>query len=246
MFDASRTEQGPKANVNWQVSDRLSLALGGKYLEDNYYDSTYGVKNGKFWSLNLDANYLYRENGSVSAYFTRQSRERTMTNLQNGPTTTTTATATRISVPANGSWNNTLTDDDTTFGLGAKQGGLMHGKLELTGDITYSLGNTNYGTQLNYATTTTTGLTCSDPSIMSCGSLPDIRNAMTQLKLGGAYQVDKNSKVALKYIYQHLNSNDYYFNGYQYGYTPTTMLPSNQQPGSYNVNTVAVTYVYNF
>ncbi len=246
MFDASRTEQGPKANVNWQVSDRLSLALGGKYLEDNYYDSTYGVKNGKFWSLNLDANYLYRENGSVSAYFTRQSRERTMTNLQNGPTTTTTATATRISVPANGSWNNTLTDDDTTFGLGAKQGGLMHGKLELTGDITYSLGNTNYGTQLNYATTTTTGLTCSDPSIMSCGSLPDIRNAMTQLKLGGAYQVDKNSKVALKYIYQHLNSNDYYFNGYQYGYTPTTLLPSNQQPGSYNVNTVAVTYVYNF
>ncbi|MDE2624723.1 MAG: MtrB/PioB family decaheme-associated outer membrane protein [Betaproteobacteria bacterium] len=246
MFDASRTQQGPKANLNWQATDRLSLGMGGKYTEDNYYDSTYGVKSGKSWSLNLDANYQYRESGSLSAYFTRQARERTMTNLQNGPTTVTTATATRISVPANGSWNNTLTDDDTTFGLGIKQGGFMQGKLELTGDLTYSLGNTNYGTQLNYATTTTTGLTCGAASIMSCGSLPDIRNAMTQLKLGSTYQVDKNSKVALRYIYQHLSSNDYYYNGYQYLYTPTTLMATNQQPGGYSVNTVAVTYVYNF
>ncbi|MDE2344354.1 MAG: MtrB/PioB family outer membrane beta-barrel protein, partial [Betaproteobacteria bacterium] len=210
------------------------------------YDSTYGVKSGKSWSLNLDANYQYRENGSMSAYFTRQARERTMTNLQNGPATVTTATATRLSVPANGSWNNNLTDDDTTVGLGIKQGGLMQGKLELTGDLTYSLGNTNYDTQLNYATTTTTGLTCSASSLMSCGSLPDIRNAMTQLKLGGTYQVDKKSKISLRYIYQHLSSNDYFYNGYQYLYTPTTLMATNQQPGGYSVNTVAVTYVYNF
>lgn len=242
-FDASRTEQMVKAGVNWQANDRLSLGLSGRYTDDNY-DTAYGVQNGNAWSLNLDAAYSYREDGSISAYLTKEHRQRDLTDQQNIAAVA--ANGTRISVPANSNWTNKLKDDDITVGLGVKQGGLMGGKLELAGDLTYSLGKTAYGTQLNYVGATTGGLTCSAPSILSCGQLPDIKNTLTQFKLTGNYQVDKSAKVVLGYLYQHLKSDDYYYNGLQYGFTPTALMATNQQTGSYSVNVVAATYIYTF
>lgn len=242
VFDASRKEQMLKADVNWQANDRLSLSLGGRYTDDNYYDSTYGVQNGNSWSLNLDATYSLNENGSVSAYLTQQDRQREMTNRNDAQT----ANATRVLKPAGGTWTNTLNENDFTLGLGAKQGGLMDNKLEITGDLTYSRGTTGYDTALNYVTTTTGGLSCSAPTVGECGALPDIKNTLTQFKLTGTYQVDKSAQVALGYLYQRLDSKDYYYNAYQYGYTPTSVLPTNQDTGSYSVNVVAVSYLYTF
>lgn len=245
FFDASRKEQMLKAGVNWQADDKLSLGLNGRYTDDNY-DSTYGVQNGNTWSLNLDAAYSYSENGSVSAYLTQEHRQRDLTDKQNAAAVT--ATATRLSVPANSTWTDKLNDEDITIGLGVKQGGLVGGKLELAGDLTYSLGKTVYSTQLNYAglTSGTPQLDCSAPSLLSCGQLPDIKNTMTQFKLTGTYQVDKSAKVALGYIFQQLKSNDYYYNGLQYGYTPNALMPTNQQSGSYSVNVLTATYIYSF
>lgn len=134
----------------------------------------------------------------------------------------------------------------SAWGLGFKQAGLMGNKLELTGNLAYIVGKTNYNTVLNYTGATTTGATCASSNVLSCGALPEIRSATTQVKLGGTYQVDKKSKVALRYVYQRLNANDYYYNGYQTGFTPTTMLPTNQQVGNYTVNMIAVSYLYSF
>jgi hypothetical protein len=169
-----------------------------------------------------------------------------MTNLQNNSTAATAATATALSRPAVASWTNTLTDEDLTVGLGIKQGGLMSGKLELGADLSYSLGTAIYKTQLNYSGATTGGLTCSSPQILSCGQLPDIRTSITRLKLTGVYQVDKASKFAVYYIQQRFDSNDYFYNGYQMGYTPNTLLPTNQNSGSYSVNAVAASFIHNF
>lgn len=243
FFDASRTQQAAKANANWQVDDKLSFSVGGRYTEDAY-DSTYGVQKGNSWSLNLDATYNFSEYGSISSYVTQQYRQRDMTNQQNAALVT--ATAARINVPANSNWSNQLKDDSFTVGLGVKQGGLIGGKLDLSGDLTYSIGKTGYATQLNYAGLTTGGLSCSDPSILSCGQLPDIKSTTTQLKLTGIYQVQKNAKVALRYVYQRLSGLDYYYNGYAYGGTPTSLMPTNQQLGNYSVNVISLSYIYNF
>jgi hypothetical protein len=69
---------------------------------------------------------------------------------------------------------------------------------------------------------------------------------LTQLKLSAGYQVDKSSKVVFNYIYQMLNVADYYYNGYQTGSTPNTLMPTNQQGGAYSINLVTVAYIYNF
>jgi len=242
-FQASRKEQLLKAGANWQANEKLSFGLNGRYTDDKY-DSTYGVQNGQSWSLNLDTTYSYNENSSVSAYATTQNSSRDLTNLQGVAATV--ATATALNVPVGGTWTNKLKENDTTIGLGAKQGGLMGGKLELAGDLTYSLGKTGYGMQFNYPNANLGGNTCSSAFYLTCGDLPDIQNEMLQLKLAGSYKVDKASKVKMGYLFQHLKSSDFFYNAYQYGSTPATLLPTNQQAPSYSINVVTATYVYNF
>jgi hypothetical protein len=122
----------------------------------------------------------------------------------------------------------------------------MAGKLELVGDATYSLGKTGYDTKFNYTSATTTGLTCASSIFLTCVTTPDVVNRMIQFKLTGTYDVDKTSKIRVGYLYQYLNSADYYYNGLQTGQTPSGVLPTNQQPPSYAVNVVAVSYIYNF
>ena len=245
FFDGSRIQHAVKSSVNVQATEQLQLTLGGRYTYDKY-GSTYGVQNGNSWSLNLDAAYSYSDSGSLYAYATEQHRQRDMTNVQRYSTTIAAASATGLSSPSTATWSNQLSDEDLTLGVGVKQVGLMGGKVDLSADASHSVGKGVYATVLNYSGATTGGLTCSAASILSCGQLPDIKSKTSQLKLTGAYLVDKKTKVVLRYVYQRLSSSDYYYNGYQYGSSPSGLMPTNQQAPNYNVNAIAATLVHTF
>jgi MtrB/PioB family decaheme-associated outer membrane protein len=237
LFDASRKQQVVKGGVNFQATDKLSLGVDGRYTDDNYSDNPYGPQNGKSWNLNLDATFNYSDNGSVFGYISQDYRDRTIDHVNRSNTTSNAYL-----------WSDKLKDQGTTYGLGFKQGGLMHEKLDIKGDLTYSDAKSNYSTALYYTFPggTTTSTTCAAVSTLSCGSAPDITDKLTQFKLTGTYKVDKKSSVRLAYIYQKLSSTDYFYNGYQYSYTPTGVMPTNQQSGSYTVNAVAASYIYSF
>lgn len=246
VFDASRKEQMLKAGANWQTTEKLALALGGKYTDDKY-DSQWGEQKGNSWSMNLDANYAYSEYGSITAYMTRQHRQRNMTDLLRSPTSANSAaTAAALNIPPGANWTDQQKDNDTTIGVGAKQNGMMASRLEFGEDLTYTSGKTGYTTVFNYAAATTGGLTCASPQFLTCGTLPEVNNHVVQLKLSGKYTLDKNSKIAVGYIYQHMKSTDYYYNGLQAGYTPNALMPTNQQSPNYTVNVVTASYLYNF
>ena len=231
-FDASRTEQLLKAGITWRANDKLNLGLNGRYVNDDY-DSTLGVQQGHTWGLNLDAAYKYSQDGTVSAYLSVQQRVRDLlSSSENSPLVAPTPTSL---------WSNKLTDDTDTIGISAKQLGLMGGKLELGGNLSYSLGTTGYSTQLQDPAPAL----CSTYAI-TCGDLPDIKNRMLRLKLTGNYQINKASKVALGYLYQHLNTNNYYYSAYQTGSTDVTVLPTNQQAPNYSVNVLTAAYIYTF
>jgi MtrB/PioB family decaheme-associated outer membrane protein len=234
IFDASRIQQAIKLGVNWQATDALSFGANSRFTDDNYRDMTYGAQNGKSWGLNLDGAFTYSENGSVFAYISQDYRDRYVTHINRSTTT-------------GYIWGDKLKDQSITYGLGFKQGGLLSGKFDLAGDLSYSDAKSNYSTDyLTWIVGTTTATSCAAANALSCGSAPDMRNKLTQLKLTGSYKVDKQNKVALGYVFQKLSSTDYFYNGYQYGYTPTGVMASNQQSGSYKVNLVAATYIYTF
>ena len=244
FFEASRKQFIAKASSDWQVTDAWMLGFGGKYTNDIYPDSTYGVQNGNSWSLNLDSAYNYAENGTFTAYATQQNQSRSLTNLYgyyNG-----TSTATRFA-GAPYAWNNTLQNYTTTLGLNVKQGGLADGKLTLIGDLMTSLARSQYTTSVPYQTTSGAAGACTAPtSGATCGIAPGIQNNLAAFKLSGIYQIDKNQKVGLAYWYQHLYSNDYYYNGYAYGSTNASVLPTNQTNPSYSVNVISANYTYTF
>ena len=246
-LDENRKQHMFKAGVNWQANEQFSLGLAGRYIDD-IYDTQYGWKDGHQWSVSLDAAYNYSETAIVSAYATQQRRYRNRTDLrsQDVQNVVAVATATAINVPQYATDSGKLIDDDFTFGLGFKKAKLMAGKLDLVGDLSYSIGKTDYSTTLNWAGATTGGFTCSSAFFLTCGDVPSVKNTMLQFKLVGTYEVDKASKVSVGYLFQRLESNDYYYNTLQTGFTPTSVMPTNQQTGSYSVNVVSASYIYTF
>jgi MtrB/PioB family decaheme-associated outer membrane protein len=228
FFDASRNEDTYKAGVNWQATDKLGLGLNGRYVKDDYFDSTLGVQEGHTTSANLDGTYSVSEFSSISAFATWQYRWRDLLTSQ-------TRNALGPQVPPN-RWTNDLSDQDYTFGLGAKQKRLAGGKLELAEDLTYSFAKTNYTTAQQFTPV----------AVGATGTTPDIKSELIQFKFSGGYQIDKPSKIVAGYAYQRLNSSDYFYNGYQYGFTPSTLLPTNQQAPSYSVQLVYLAYNYSF
>ena len=232
FFEASRIQYLAKAGLNWQASEALILSLGGKYTNDLYPDSTYGVQNGNSWSLNLDGTYAYSEMGTLNAYATQQNTQRALNNAVGNNTSGVTTLA------SGGAWSNTLQNYASTLGLGVKHAGLVDGKVNVAADLTYSIASSYYTTSQTASSSCATSL--------ACGITPPIKNNMAAIKLAGNYQIDKNSKVGLMYWYQHLYASDFYYNGLQSGYTPTAVMPTNQTAPSYNVNVISANYTYTF
>lgn len=228
-FDGSRKEHLVKAGINWRASDRLNVGLNGRYVGDDY-DAALGVQKAHTWSANLDAAYRYSQDGTVSAYLSVQRRQR---DILSGSERLPQAVQTNL-------WRNRLNDDTDSVGINTKRTGLMAGKLSLAGDLSYSLGTTGYSTQLQYP-----DVLCSTYGI-TCGNLPDVKNKMLRLKITGIYQIDKASKVALGYLFQKRENNDYFYSAYQTGSTDVTVLPTNQQAPKYSVNVITATYIYTF
>ena len=239
---ASRKQNMLKAGVNWQATEQIDIGLNGRYTDDKY-DAVLGVQDGQSTSVNLDANYSYNEESSVAAYASIFNGKR---NLRDGAASTASSPAATptasVTVAPQNIWTNQLTDSSNVLGVNTKHGGLLGGKVEVIGDLSYSLDKSRYSTQLLYTTATA----CSATTVLTCGDTPDIKTNVVTLKLTGNYQVEKNAKVTVLYIYQKLVSEDFFYNGEAFGYTSGRMMPTGQQAPNYVNNVVAVTYSYLF
>ena len=226
FFQAPRREHALKTRASWQITDQLDVGLSGGYTYTNYTDSTLGVQVGHAGNINLDATYQYSDNASYGAYASWQKRSRYMISASD---------RNPVAAPVN-LWNNRLTDSDFDIGLNGKQK-MLRGKFELTEDISYNLGRSWYDTELLQNIAPATG---------NSGQIPPIRNKVIQLRLVGTYHVDKTSAINVGYMFQRMLSNDYFYNGYQSGYTPSVVIPANLQSPNYKVHMLFVTYRRSF
>ncbi|MDD4977590.1 MAG: MtrB/PioB family decaheme-associated outer membrane protein [Gallionella sp.] len=234
---ASRKQDMLKAGVNWQASDKLDLGLNGRYAKDKY-DAVLGVQDGQTTGINLDANYSYSDESSVGAYASWQDGKR---NMISGANATFSGGGALIAsmLPLN-TFSNQLADISNAIGLNTKHAGMMGGKLELLGDLSYSLDKTRYSTQVPLQ------LTCAAANVLTCGSTPDIKTKVITFKLTGNYQVNKTGKVVVGYVYQQMKSSDYFYNGEAFGFTSNRTMPTGQLAPNYSVNAVTVAYNYEF
>jgi hypothetical protein len=226
FFDASRRQNLFKAGLTWQATDKFTLGLNGRRTNDDY-DSTLGVQKGDSSSANLDASFSYSENGTVAAYASWQRRSRDLL----------TANGRNAVALLDTLWSNNFTDRDNTLGFSGKQKSLLGGKLDLTEELNYSDSTSRYVTDL---------VQNINPAVGNSGSSPDIRAKTTQFRFIGAYRLNTASSILAGYVYQRLKSSDYFYSAYQLGFTPTTLLPTNQQAPNYTVNSIFVAYRYSF
>ncbi|MEI8208754.1 MAG: MtrB/PioB family decaheme-associated outer membrane protein [Methylococcales bacterium] len=247
---ANRNQNIGKAGVNWQVTQKLDVGVNGRYTYDNY-DVSLGVQNGKSTGVNVDTTYNFTEKSNVSAYWNWQNGQR---NLRSGINQTSRTTynpllGNQTNFPRD-IWTNQLDDNSQTVGIMGRHGGLFNNKLEFIGDLSYTIDTTSYSTQVPYTLTNSAGIpsgaTCGATNTLSCGALSPIKNEMWSLKLTSNYQLYKNGKLSLTYMYQKLNSNDYYYNGQQTGYTPSALMPTNLQMQNYAVSVIGLTYNHSF
>ena len=147
-------------------------------------------------------------------------------------------------------WNTDMHDKVDTAGITVRKTGLMGGRLWIAGDISYTRQATDTGVNGGSYANNPLAVTGAPASTFAAfyipaQALPEVVVKTTMVRLNAQYSISNVSAVGLLYIYGHMDSNDWSYQGMQYG-TGTNYLPTNQQSPNYNVNVVALSYAYRF
>lgn len=236
----SRRQDTLKAGATWRAADSWEFGINGRYTETSYTDSTLGVQFSRSTALNFDSTYSYGDSNTVSAYLSLHDGRRLLRSGGAGaPGVNTAPSAAQLVAPTN-IWFNSLIERGDAIGLNTRHQ-MMGGKFELVGDLSYAHDRSAYSTEVGY-----TLASCSATVNTSCGTLPDISNRVTTLKLTGTYALDRSSRIALGYVFQQRRTDDYYYYTTMYGTTANRVMPTNEQAPNYTVNVVGVSYLYSF
>jgi len=265
---ADRNRNKLRATVNWDASDRLSLMGGFDWNDDDYNHSVYGLKKAESWALNLDGSYAITGDFTATAYYSHEHIKSQSAGISYGSNSNTAniggvagntvvsggCFSTVLDRNLNAkidpclNWGTDMKDEVDTAGLGMRYKGLMAGRLELGGDLVYTLAHTDINVSGgSYANNpfAIAGQPPVTPAVffIPAAAFPTVKTETFELRLNGEYAIDRASSVRLLYWYQHLTNSDYVYDGMQYG-TVTSVMPTNQQPFHYNVNVVALSYLY--
>jgi MtrB/PioB family decaheme-associated outer membrane protein len=267
---ADRNRNKVRAALNWDASDKLSLQGSFDYNKDDYTNSVFGLKNADSWALNLDGTYAINDAFSANAFYTYEDiRSRSagasyasgaITNTPNvggvagntvvsgGCFTTVADKNANAKIDPCLNWTADMRDKVDTVGAGVRYKGAMAGRLDVGGDIVFTKAKTNNAmTGGTYANNpfAVAGQPAVVPAVIfiPAADLPTVTTKTIELRLSGQYALDNMSAVRLLYWFQRLRSNDYAYDGMQYG-TISSVIPTNEQAPNYNVHVIGVTYVY--
>jgi MtrB/PioB family decaheme-associated outer membrane protein len=269
FFIADRNRDKLRGALSVQASDALSLQAGIDYNSDKY-PSQYGLKETSGWVLNLDSTYAASENVSFNVFYTYEdmkAKQESLSMAVNRNTTPVTINAT----PALGScaaytapagtlpngyytdpcrmWSESQGDKVNTLGIGFKSGGMMGGKLVISGDLAYS--RTKTPISFTGGVFSSNGAAVNPNVWFPAQSFPnDATSEMTDLRLVALYTIDKSSALRLNYRYGRLSSTDWAYDAYANSSLGVTAVqafigPAMTSP-NYTVNVLGLTYIYRF
>ncbi len=236
FFDASRRQLQGHVGASWMVNSAFTLSADAAFGADQYPDSVLGRQNGHDSTIDLEGDYQINAKSRFSVFATWQRQ---------------TSNSVALASKAAYAWVTGLQDKALTLGVGYKQGGLMDDKLTLAANLTYSEDTNSENTAVAAGSgsgAAAQAVTCATPSTSgyTCGSVPDLKTKITRLDLNGTYHIDKKSKVLIGYLYAHYDVSDYMYLAETMGYTPTSVLPWNEQNPSTSLSAVYAEYIYSF
>ncbi len=264
---ADRNRDKLRSSINWQANEKLALQGGFSYNQDDYANSTYGLRNAKDFTLNLEADYAASETLSLSAFVTHEDKK--SRNAGNSYTANSTAANVNGFTAISGGcyatiaarnaankidpcldWTMNTHDQVDTLGLTFQKSGLMADKLSLAGDVSLSRAKTDIGGNGgNYVNNPLAVAGAAAGTVaayfVSAQDLPTVTTNIIDLRLNGKYTLDKQQSVHVGYAYQYMKAVDWAYDGMQVGGLAGG-LPTNEQAPAYKVHTVAVSYLYTF
>ena len=264
---ADRTRDKLRAAANWQANETMSLQAGVDFNSDRYTHSAYGLTGARSWAFNLDGTWTPAEDTSVTLFYSledqrSQSAGNTYTANSaaanvNGFTTISGGCFATIALRnANNkidpclNWTADMRDKVDTLGINATRKGLLGGKLELTGGLSYSLAKSDIGmTGGNYANNPLAVVGAPVGTVAAfyipATALPTVKTDTSEFKLNGRYTLSTQAALRVGYTFQHMKSNDWAYDGMQFGGL-AGVLPTNEKPFNYRVHSVGVAYLYSF
>ncbi len=264
---ADRTRDKLRSSLSWQAAEAFTVQAGVDVNRDNYGHSVYGLQQAKGWAANLDASYAASDNFTLAAYATvEDQRSRSAGNTYTANSTAVNVNGfTAISGGCYGTialrnasnkidpcldWTAENHDRVTTLGLAATRKNLLGGKLDLNGGLSLSDARTGNATNGgNYANNPLAVAGAAAGTVaafyIAATPLPDITTKTVELRAGARWRLDETRSLRVAYLYQHMRSSDWAYDGLQAGGL-AGVLPTFEQAPSYTVHTVSLAYLVSF
>ncbi len=262
---ANRDRHKVNGYLDYQVTNKLTMGVGGDYRHDGYPNSNYGLQSSRIWGVNFDSSYAFNQDTSAQLFYSYQdtlNKSAGRGNVSNAIATTAALPVpysaalgsavggcynTALAVNSNAktdpclNWNTAMSDNVDTVGLGVKHKGFLNGKLDINGDFLYSFARTLIGvTGGRYQAFG------SSQVYTPAANMPEVKTQMYQFKVDAKYTINKPSAVHLSYMYQYMFSSDYIYTGMQLAGTPQGVMPTFEQAPTYSIHAVGLSYIYNF
>jgi MtrB/PioB family decaheme-associated outer membrane protein len=270
-YVADRNRDKVRSQLTWQAGEALSLQGGVDFNNDDYPSSTYGVQSSKTWAANIDASYALGDTFTADVFFSYENL-RALTAGNSYAANSNAAAPTNgqpgvVGLSGNNcdsfttmqqrnnnnkldpclNWSSDMLDKVNTVGLGLRK---QAGSIDLTGNLTFSHARwDNNVTGGNWANNILDGPGAAPTTIAAffipATPLPTVTTDTGELRVIGAYNVDKLQSIRVSYAYLRMRSSDPAYEGMQFG-SVATLLPTNEQPFSYSVSVVGIAYVLHF
>jgi MtrB/PioB family decaheme-associated outer membrane protein len=228
---ADRDRDGVSATINVIPMNALSVTVNGNYGHDDYDESRLGLQNREDASVTLDIAYSPHKALTTYAFVTHERLIYEQDGYQRAATALFPEIARDPPLCATcGFWDVETDDKINTVGAGSKWT-IIKDKLSAKVDYTFSSSVTD--TTPNAAPT------------ISFLELPELTSSLHRFGLTGEYVATKNLSVRLRYLFEHLDLDDFAVNGMQ----PDTLDNIISLGGGgldYDVHVLGLSFVYLF
>lgn len=239
-FDAAgKTQDAFKVMLDISP-EPLDLSLGYAYKKDNYSETILGMTNSRRNEYILDASYEIKD-VRLYGYFDYEDVRTDQTSRYINPSGTYSNDPNTAPVSNSYNWNVSLKDNNYAYGIGTEVP-VMAKKIAVAVQYDYEMSNGN----ADFTSQILTGTLTQDS--IDIPLYDDYKKQSFSVKI--KYNVRKDLKFILGYIYEKLEYNDAQYQGYQYvvtsGGNPNTYLSGAYTDNSYKANVVYLKTVYTF